>query len=173
MKIKCKCRIIAIIRHEMPKAPLRKDCQNGTLPMRDFSVANVSQRVSASQAACLVGLAKRGFAITSYETMLSDGLDYFYRSDWNEPILSDYSVVLTGDDVYMGMAVEADDGNVVYGWLKFDPVWDGDVNCAWDIDGGAMIVGGGAIPEPSSGVLLLMEMGFLGLRRVGGERNGV
>ena len=141
--------------------------------MRDFSVANVSQRVSASQAACLVGLAKRGFAITSYETMLSDGLDYFYRSDWNEPILSDYSVVLTGDDVYMGMAVEADDGNVVYGWLKFDPVWDGDVNCAWDIDGGAMIVGGGAIPEPSSGVLLLMEMGFLGLRRVGGERNGV
>ena len=50
----------------MSKAPLWKDCQNGTIPMLDFSVANVSQLVSASQAACLVGLAKRGFAITSY-----------------------------------------------------------------------------------------------------------
>ena len=47
----------------MSKAPLWKDFQNGTMPMLDFSVANVSQLVSASQAACLVG--QRGFAITS------------------------------------------------------------------------------------------------------------
>ena len=48
IKIKRKCRIIAIIRPKMSKAPLRKDCQNGTIPMLDFSVANVSQLVSAS-----------------------------------------------------------------------------------------------------------------------------
>ena len=45
--------------------PLRKVCQKGTIPMLDSSVANVGQRVSASQVACRVGLAKRGFAITS------------------------------------------------------------------------------------------------------------
>ena len=33
--------------------------------MLDSSVADVGQRASASQAACCVGLAKRGFAITS------------------------------------------------------------------------------------------------------------
>ena len=49
----------------MSKAPLRKVCQNGTIPMFDSSVADVGQRVSASLAACRVGLAKRGFAITS------------------------------------------------------------------------------------------------------------
>jgi len=48
-----------------PEDPLRKVCQNGTTPMLDSSVANVGQRASASQAACRVGLAKRGFAITS------------------------------------------------------------------------------------------------------------
>ena len=42
-----------------------KVCKNGTIPMLDSLVADVGQRASASQAACRVGLAKRGFAITS------------------------------------------------------------------------------------------------------------
>ena len=40
-----------------------------TIPMLDSLVANVGQRASASQAACRVGLAKRGFAITSLHQM--------------------------------------------------------------------------------------------------------
>ena len=36
---------------------------------------------------------------------------------------------------------------------------------AIDLDGGPMIVGGGAIPEPSSGVLLLLGTIILALRR--------
>ena len=49
----------------MSEDPLREVCQNGTIPMLDASVADVGQHASASQAACRVGLAKRGFAITS------------------------------------------------------------------------------------------------------------
>ena len=117
-------------------------------------------------------LALRAMALgetVSYETMLSDGLEYFCKAEWGGPTLSDYSVALTDDDVYMGMAVEAYDSNsnpyVVYGWMKFDPLYDGDINCAWDIDGGAMVVGGGAIPEPSSGVLMAIGLAMLGVRR--------
>ena len=47
------------------KAPLRKVSENDTIPTLDSSVVEVCQRVSASQAACPVSLAKRGFAITS------------------------------------------------------------------------------------------------------------
>lgn len=60
-------------RRDVPSIPVCQKpscgrvCQNATIPMLNSSVANVSQRVSASQAACLVGLAKRGFAITSNE----------------------------------------------------------------------------------------------------------
>ncbi len=43
------------------KAPLWKVCGNDTIPMLDSSVVKVCQRVSASQAACPVSLAKEGF----------------------------------------------------------------------------------------------------------------
>ena len=50
---------------KISKAPLLKVRQNAIIPMLDSSVANGSQRVPASQAACLVSLAKRGFATIS------------------------------------------------------------------------------------------------------------
>ena len=53
----------------------------------------------------------------------------------------------------------------VYGWVSFEVAHDGSLvymHSAWDIDGGAMIVGGGgAVPEPSSAMLLLL--GYVGL----------
>ena len=57
------------------KAPLRKVSENDTIPTLDSSVVEVCQRVSASQAACPVSLAKRGFAITSYENYKSNRID--------------------------------------------------------------------------------------------------
>lgn len=48
---------------KISEAPLRKVRRNATIPMLDSSVANVSQRVPASQTACLVGLAKRGLQL--------------------------------------------------------------------------------------------------------------
>ena len=39
------------------------------------------------------------------------------------------------------------------------------LSSAWDIDGGAMIVGAGAVPEPTSGLLLLLGISSLALRR--------
>ena len=66
----------------MSKDPLREVCQNGTIPMLDSSVADVGQRASASQAACRVGLAKRGFAITSIvSTCRESSFRGLYRAD--------------------------------------------------------------------------------------------
>ena len=60
-KINCKCRINAITTPENIRTPLRKVCENDTIPMLDSSVAEVCQRVSASQAACPVSIAEEGF----------------------------------------------------------------------------------------------------------------
>ena len=60
--------------------------------------------------------------------------------------------------------------DVIYGWVMYEiigrdsfMVWD----YAYDLDGGPMIVGGGAysIPEPSGGLLLVLGAAALGLRR--------
>ena len=56
----------------------------------------------------------------------------------------------------------------VYGWVEFG--YDDSngliaVSGALDLDGGPMIVGGGSIPEPSSGLLLLLGAAGLALRR--------
>ncbi len=58
----------------------------------------------------------------------------------------------------------------VYGWVEFgfdNPEGLIVVNGALDMDGGPMLVGGGAIPEPSSWVLLLLGFAGLALRRRG------
>ncbi len=62
---------------------------------------------------------------------------------------------------------------VVYGWVELVVDDNGNViasSSAADLDGGPMVVGGGAweggIPEPSGGMLLLIGAAVLGLRRV-------
>ena len=57
-----------------------------------------------------------------------------------------------------------------YGWIHLQIGEDGGVsllNSAIDLDGGPMIVGGGAysIPEPSGGLLFILGAAALGLRR--------
>ena len=60
----------------------------------------------------------------------------------------------------------------VYGWIELEVNNEGNIvinSSAYDLDGGPMIVGGGAwegdIPEPSGGILFLLGAAALGLRR--------
>ena len=61
--------------------------------------------------------------------------------------------------------------DIVYGWVEYSVGRDGTLtyqHSAWDLDGGAMIVGGGSygpIPEPSGGLLVLIGFAALALRR--------
>ena len=61
-------------------------------------------------------------------------------------------------------------GDAYYGWVEFYAKHDGNVELlgsAIDADGDGMIVGGGSvsIPEPSGGVLVLLGVAALALRR--------
>ena len=61
-----------------------------------------------------------------------------------------------------------DPPKLYYGWAEYAVSEDGTfriLNSAIDFDGGAMIVGGGAVPEPTSGLLLLLGVAGLALRR--------
>ena len=61
-KSNSRCKIIAItLPPDMSNAPLRKVCENDTIPTLDSSVVEVCQRVSASRAACPLSLANEGF----------------------------------------------------------------------------------------------------------------
>ena len=67
--------------------------------------------------------------------------------------------------------------NPVYGWMELTIYPNTTIELtgsAIDLDGGPMIVGGGAweggIPEPSGGILFLLGMAVLGLRRISGIR---
>ena len=60
----------------------------------------------------------------------------------------------------------------IYGWVELEIDSNGNLNVvdsAYDLDGGPMVVGGGAwtggIPEPSGGMLFLLGVVALGLRR--------
>ena len=82
--------------------------------------------------------------------------------------------VNTGEDFYLMFCVDTNYPNldVIYGWVQLRMEMDGTISylhSAYDLDGGPMIVGGGAwtggIPEPSGGMLLLLGVAVLSLRR--------
>ena len=74
------------------------------------------------------------------------------------------------------------EASVVYGWVELAVDGNGNVvvsSSAADLDGGPMVVGGGAweggIPEPSGGMLFLLGAAALGLRRISrfsGDKGG-
>ena len=89
------------------------------------------------------------------------GSDYTFSVDKNSSfyLMFQTSTYSQEDDPYYGWAYFGVDGNYNVSLLS----------SAIDLDGGAMIVGGGAYPgatpEPTSGVLLTLGLAALGLRR--------
>ena len=89
--------------------------------------------------------------------------------------LSDSDPGLTDEDVYLAIILTDYDGNEIYGWMELQVLGrDGNGyllgwHSALDLDGGPMVVGGGAwdgsTPEPASGLLLLVGCALLALKR--------
>ena len=110
--------------------------------------------------------------------------EYFQRGPFDDGGTSTYDVTIEQDHItYLAFCGEILSGDMsslartgvyLYGWVSLGvdengiPVLTGS---AIDLDGGPMIVGGGAwtggIPEPSGGMLFLLGMAMLGLRRRG------
>lgn len=117
-------------------------------------------------------------SLVSKDTIGRDG--FFYETHAGGERLemrSDYDIYASeGEPIYLGIVVDSEvcmleDGSFysspVYGWAGL-MVADGEVHVlgsAFDLDGGAMLVGGGAIPEPSSAMLLLIGLAGLCLKR--------
>ena len=87
---------------------------------------------------------------------------------------ADYSILISQDaSVYLAFRVETyDHGNPTamapptYGWVELGLDGGGNLTAlrsAWDLDGAPLMVG--AIPEPSSALLLIVGGAVLGLRR--------
>ena len=82
--------------------------------------------------------------------------------------------VAPDESFYFMLAIESymtTDPMVLYGWMELTVEANGKISVtgsAIDLDGGPMVVGGGAwegeIPEPSGGILFLLGAAVLGLR---------
>ena len=92
-----------------------------------------------------------------------------HTPDWDPIEFSDYSVsVSKGESIYLAVALDiAHEGREFWtGWMELTVNESGDVvalNSAFDRSGGSLVVG--AIPEPTHGMLLLLGLSVLGLRR--------
>lgn len=93
----------------------------------------------------------------------------YSSADLNVEAESDfYLSFVTAEDMDL---VPDDQMTCYYGWVGFNIDKNGVISVigsAWDLDGGPMIVGGGAAgptPEPSGGVLVVFGAALLALRR--------
>ena len=112
--------------------------------------------------------------VVNAETMNGLGLSYFYHAtedvsgaDCDGSIFTDELIYLAFSTLAWGNDEQGPDRYMVYGWVAVDTN-GGEVEVtgsAWDADGGAMIVGGGAIPEPSCTLLMLIGFTWLLLTR--------
>ena len=97
-----------------------------------------------------------------------DDEDYYgTHTTTASPASSVYMMFVFSDDI-----MYRPDPSYIYGWVEIVVASDGRISLgrsALDLDGGPMIVGGGAwegaTPEPASGLLLLLGGALLALRR--------
>lgn len=132
-----------------------------------------------------VSKSELGFCVDAQS--MPDAGEYFYATyagGADMSMTSDYDVFMkTGEACYFAIVVDKDinmlpDGSFtasqVYGWVELSVDPDGNLiyhGSAVDLDGGAMYVGGGAVPEPTGGLLLVAGLAALCLRRrVAGKR---
>lgn len=106
--------------------------------------------------------------VVSGETMLAEGLDYFYvaKQGMGNP-QSDYDLIFEDEPKYLAFASPtggAQNPYMAYGWIEVDSDFNV-LASAIELDGGDIVVGGGAIPEPTSTLLLLLGISGLALRR--------
>ena len=111
--------------------------------------------------------------VVSYETMHAPGLDYFYQTEAGIEVANCGSdIPIPGDDsIFLAFSTlvydESGENYLAYGWVEVaiegvNPVV---LSSAWDVDGGAMYVGGGAVPEPAGGLLIALGLAALCLQR--------
>lgn len=133
--------------------------------------AEGSQYMEISSMWCL---AEKG-SVASVENIVGEG-SYFYAADFAvggvpSGVQTDYPLVI--DDaasIFLKMICRTyvDPNVATVGWVEL--AYDVDEglrieHSAIDLDGGAMIVGGGAIPEPTGGWLVAVGFALIGLRR--------
>lgn len=158
--------------------------QSGTHVM-DFAVAaNVLSDgiLISAQAVTMISFhdivsADAGDIITEYSTRHLPHDAYFMHCyiDDEEYYGTGNIKVVPDEPFYFMMAIESymsTDPMVLYGWMELTVDASGGISVtgsAIDLDGGPMVVGGGAwdgnIPEPSAGMLFLLGAAVLGLRR--------
>lgn len=101
---------------------------------------------------------------------------YFYAADFAEGekmggIKADYPLSIeTGTSIYLEMICKTytNPDDIDVGWIELACDEEGVLSIAHsaiDLDGDELIVGGGAVPEPSSGLLCLVGLLVLALRR--------
>ena len=124
--------------------------------------------------------AKEGDIVSSATTRFLDDSKYavHYGIDDNRYFFGEISDVAPSSDTYLSYICSADPVGYsenqfyYYGWVNVILDYDGSIYAYGAIDeaGGPMVVGGGAweggIPEPSGGILFLLGVVMLGLRRV-------
>ena len=139
----------------------------------DGLVLNASPYMGGQSTISVKGMSRGDLVDSGTMARQSDG--YFYQSTFGSDFIeSDYGISTDSyDPVYLAFSTIAYDdigeAYSVYGWVEIS-VAGGEPNVmhsAWNVDGGAMIVGSGAIPEPTSGLLFLFGLAALALRRGG------
>ena len=129
--------------------------------------------------------------VVSQSTIRNKDSYFLHTPDMDEPAggsgqgYSKYSISVSPNESFYLAFVAAEDGGenpnltTVYGWVEIEIDDIGNlslVGSAFDLDGGPMIVGGGSysetVPEPSGGVLFLLGVAALGLRRRRLQRGG-
>ncbi len=119
--------------------------------------------------------------VISYDTMMNRD-DYFMATFFGEEAIANQSITFdrsVDKSIYLAVMIDeihpSNDGSVnfmpevpyQYGWVELTVAGAFVMvqSSAFALDGSAMIAGGGAVPEPSSGILLLIGSFLLMLKR--------